>query len=254
MIKKALCISLCLIGLGSVEAMAYESSVQNQSFDPQDIAEFDNEVITDIKEYINTEEPLAHGHRHRRHRRHGERCYPVTIPVGPPVWGWWGWYQPTRVIMECHFIEPPPVYRRPRRRLPRRPRRSEAPPQSLENNYCDYVDDRGRGRNRYRGRRSRNLDNLLFNALCDNDTSTIRDLLEEEGYYSVNERAFTGETPLILATKLGNRRIVRLLVRFGADICMRTEGLTAIDWAYELGYERIEEYLEERSSRSSRCF
>ncbi len=93
--------------------------------------------------------------------------------------------------------------------------------------------------------------NLLFNAICDNESTIVGFLLEDRGYF-INEVVFTGETPLILAIKLENMDIVRLLVEsFEADICREIQGLTAIGWAEELRNEGIFEYLEERSSQ---CF
>ena len=249
MIKKILYISLYLMGLilmdlTSIEANAYEASVESHFFNQQDIPEFDNTIETDIKEYIDTEEQLAHGHG-RRHLRYGRCCHSMVVPFGPPRWGRWGWYQPTRVVSKCHFVEPvyrsPPRHRVPPHPRPRRPRDRRPPDRDrVENTYCDYLDA---------GDLTVEEENPLFNAICDGRASVVRRLIRDG--YLVNRIGFTGETPLILATKLNNRRMVRLLLENDADVCMKAQGSTAIDWAYDLGYRSILRRLEERSSR---CF
>ncbi len=245
MIKNFLYTGLCLILLTSIEAIAYEPSVQN-SFDQQDTFDFNNTTDIDIEEYIDTEEAPAHGHGPRRHRRQGRCCHPVTVPVGPLVWqyywGYWRWYQPTTVVQDCHIviIERPDPPRRPRPRPPRRPRYPH-PSDHVEDTYCDQL------RRSIRGMR----DNSLFNAICNGHDLTVENLLNRGSHY-VNERGFTGENALILATKLDDMRIVRLLIQdFDANVCLTHQGLMAVDWAYELEHERMFRYLERRSSH---CF
>ena len=248
MIKKILYISLCVIWLESVEATAYETSIQSHSSDQQNEFEFDNTVDIDIREYINTEEPSAHRHGPgARYRLRGQRCcHYVTVPYGPPIrryWGYyWEWYQPTTVVTECHIAYEPPIYRRPFPRRSRRPRRSYRPRrQSYSSFYCDQQ--------------TRGRENSLFNAVCDHRLSDISDLLEDRRRnYSVDDRQrSTGETALILATKIGDIDIVQLLADgYSADVCMETQDRIASEWTDESAYDDdIGEYLD---NRSSHCF
>ena len=135
--------------------------------------------------------------------------------------------------------------------LPSLPSRSST--EDIENVYIyTYCDHRRNLRDiRTQDEQDDLVKNLLFNAICDNENTIVGFLLEDRGYF-INEVVFTGETPLILAIKLENMDIVRLLVEsFDADICREIQGLTAIGWAEELRNEGIFEYLEERSSQ---CF
>ena len=209
MVKRLCVLGLCVLWLGDVKAALHP----NQSPHLQNISEFDNKDHFDIKDYINTDEPLAH--QRRRHRylrpqpRIGTHCHLITVP-GPPVWTVWGWQRYPVVIRDCHPII------------------ACNEPYDFVETYCDY-----RGRNR------------LLNAVCDRNILRIRSLLRRQNYF-VNQRSdITGETALILAAKLGHYRTVTLLVEdFNANGCITSKRLTAADWAYELGFERIGRFLD----------
>ena len=220
MIKKTLYITLCLLWLADVKAAPYELS--NQGLSLHGASQLDDEKYFEVKDYTN--KPSAHqrrGHQYPRPRII-THCHPVTV-LGPPIWTFWGWRRYPVVITDCHSVIAcdDPIYDEPYHGPVDSP--------AFEETHCDYR----RGRNR------------LLNAVCDRDTSKIRSLLREN-IYLVNQRSdVTGETALILAAKLGHNRIVRSLVEeFAADGCVTHRSLTAADWAYEFGHDRIERFLE----------
>jgi hypothetical protein len=85
--------------------------------------------------------------------------------------------------------------------------------------------------------RRRNVEALL-GAIYNINTQEVDALLRSG--VSVNVRSVTNRTPLMLATALGSRTMVRLLLRYGADVSAKDEeGITALAIASRRGLQDI---------------
>ena len=92
----------------------------------------------------------------------------------------------------------------------------------------------------------------LYESIINNDTSTIKQLLEES--LNLNFLFPTGESPLILAVKTKKESLVRLLLQYHhlLEIDFKDKDhLTALDWAINLGLKRSQKMIENLKKENS---
>jgi len=97
---------------------------------------------------------------------------------------------------------------------------------------------------------SKDVDELLFNAIESNDIESARYALEHHANADSNFNYFGNATPLLKAIKYGYYRIAKLLVEYGADINKADEfGITPLFAALDNRNVEFANYLLEKGAK-----
>ena len=87
----------------------------------------------------------------------------------------------------------------------------------------------------------------VFDSIRNADTDWIRWLLGDEGGHSVNCLDDNGNTPLMCAAACGSKKIVKMLLRRGADVDRRNhDGQSVLDICFLNGHKRLLKYLHKK--------
>lgn len=253
---------LLWICLGNVDVLAYEPLIGTSFSDVnQDLFNANDFEISLEKQELAEHWGPWYPRIRRRPRWFPPYRYPICTPWNPcfppppPI------FTPCSPYTPCFppvVVLPPPIF------FPFFINNNQQTAADWTENYCDYAhfkpNHERRARRLHRngslmGRDVRNRpwrgqhvlrteDDRLLMAVCRTDIRAIRSYLRR-GYNPDQLWEATGETALIIAAKLGNFRIVRLLVNAGANMCyIDGNDYTATDWAYENHHRRIAEFLE----------
>lgn len=93
-----------------------------------------------------------------------------------------------------------------------------------------------------------NLDDQLFDALQKGDAAAVGQLLDRGA--NANAQGSTGETPLIVATAMGQVDMVKLLLDHGANVNDKSnDGTTALSLAISQKHPDVEALLRAKGAQ-----